>query len=1142
LSFESSFSNGRMTCKPFPSRIRLLAVLVRAVVLCGLAERQAWATAAGWNCQQDARTREWVCIAGKQQEVAGTDESVEETPSTVVNNNRPGPAAAAPSAVAGTAPAVVAPAPSEIPAADVLPPDGTNVPETASRQINPPVYPADEVLQQEPVASMNATAEPAAPIATGVPVASPEPLPPLFDPPPVVVASEAVPAVPVTTGTAVASDAAEGVAVAKPETLPPLFEAPLTAAAGSVAVSVPRVQPDIAMIRMPGNRAPEIKEDPAHSAQRQDEVEAPGWACHADATTQEWICDLRGADPGGALHKVTEPGEEPDARWAESNEITDQDELRLSQLLTRMPADPWDFSCKRPRTQNTPASVFIMSQEDDLLRQRSPLEIDADKAELIEAELSNYSGDAFLHRADQTLYADFVSYNNKTANANAQGNVFYREKGTAFASTTSFMRMNSDQSVLRNAQYILETIPARGTARVAYLDSKTLQRYENVTLTGCPVGNQDWVAHADTAHVDKEANEAVLRNAWLEFKGVPFAWTPYYSFPLDDRRKSGLLAPAIGYNKMNGLGYIQPYYLDLAPNYDATLTFREQTTRGQAGRGQFRYLTDYAQGIVEGEIMPHDQLAQSEGLASSSRWVFNANNTSQLTDRLSSQAQIFRVSDQRYFQDFGNYLTLATATSYARSFGNLNYRGDGYSVTGVADTYQQINSYVAPGALYSVPYSRLPQLTINTNHPLGDTGLMLSSATDAVNFMNSTQVTVNGGSTAQTVTTGNRLNIRPTLSYVYSTPSAYVKPKLALQYTQYWLTNAQTWNEGNPVSISRTAPIFSVDNGLFLDREFDLGDMPIQQTLEPRLFYLYIPRINQDNIPIFDSSSYDVNYWQLFRENRFVGTDRLADSNQFTLALTSRFIDRETGFNRLTLRMGQIYYLENQTVQMNSPGQAQSTAGYGIATRKYSNLIGEVSSQITSDWSVNAGMQWDPSPGTATIVCAPSTNTGAVNPLYPGKDLSIPRVQGGLRYNNRRNDLLNIGYIYLGNPNCGTQLQTNQSEISFRLPLFDNWHLLGEWAYAINYNATAQTYVGFDKENCCWRFSVLYWQYLNGTASTTSTSATTTCTSTNTTNCIPQTGWSVFINITFKGLTELDTGLDNFLFQRMPGFRRESEL
>ena len=1084
-----------------------------------------------------------MCVASKQQA-----SEVEETPSPIAHDKSP--VAGVSTTTVDTVPVVAAPAPRTVPVAESLPQENKAAISKLPDELAQPL--PSSTVQSDPEAVLPAPVTPEAPVvAEGV--AKPELVSPSFEPPPVL-AAEAAPA---SSDTPVAGDVA-------------------AAAAGSSPVAVPPAPPAVAILRMPGNRAPEIKEDPAKSALKKDEVEVPGWACHADEASQEWLCDLRGADPAGAAHVVAEEGSEPEARWAESKYITDQDELRMSQLLAKLPANPWDLSCKRPRSQFTPASVFVMSGEDSLLRQRSPLEIDADKAEMVEGELSTYIGNALLRRADQNLYADLVSYNGKSANLNALKNVFYLEKGVSFASSTAFMRMDSDQSVLRNAQYILETVPARGTARVAYMDSKTQQRYENATLTGCPVGNQDWVVHAEKAQIDKEANVGELHNTWMEVGGIPIGWSPYYSFPLDDRRKSGFLTPAVGYNKMNGMGLMLPYYLNLAPNYDATVTLREQTTRGVAGRGQFRYLTEYGSGLVEGEITPYDKNVQSQNEAAiaangsgatqlpTTRWVFNANNTSQITDKLKSQAQIFRVSDQNYFQDYGNYLTLATATSYARSFGNLVYSDQlgtigSMSAFGMIDTYQQINNYVQQGALYTVPYSRVPQLMFNTSIPLVDekgNGFSFQSATEAVNFMNNSQISVNGASNPSAITTGYRLNMRPFVTYNYATPYAYSTSKLALQYTQYQLTNEQTWSTTGPSSISRFAPILSVDNGLFFDNDFNVGDAPIRQTLEPRLYYLYIPRINQQNIPIFDTMSYDVNYWQLFRDNRFTGVDRMADSNQFTLGLTSRTINDENGLSLLTLKLAQTYYLEDQTVQMNSPGQGQlSVPGqpiYGIATRKYSNLIGELTSQITPDWALKSSMQWDPSPSSPTIVCAPTTNGNYQYPgetsssPYPGQGKVIPRYQFGLRYNNRRNDLLNISYLYLGNPNCGTQIATNQSDISFRLPLFDNWHVLAEWAYSLNYKATAQTYFGLDKETCCWRFSILYWQYLNGTASSvpnsqSGASLAVDCSVPNTAGC-PTSTWTIFFNVTFKGLTEMDMGIDNFLFQRMPGFRRESEL
>lgn len=843
---------------------------------------------------------------------------------------------------------------------------------------------------------------------------------------------------------------------------------------------------------------PKAEENPQANTAAGKNLPRPGWTCRASAG-KEWDCNLIGADPRGEAHSVSE-SRHPTVNWAQSGDMTKEDEQRFSGILQKMPANPWVASCTRSRYEwSQGSSEFFTSDADRLLREHSPLEIQANQAELLKGETSNFQGSAELIRADQKLYGNFVTHNQGSGVVNAQGNVIYREKGLSFASDTAFMDLDKDQGVLRNSQFILEGAPARGTSRITHIESKSKSRYETATYTTCPPGDQSWVLHATNATIDKESGEGSAKNAWLEFKGVPFLYTPWMNFPVSDKRKSGLLAPYFGYSKQNGFDFTLPYYFNLAPNYDFTFMPRYLSERGILLRGDFRYLDDFGQGRMVADIVPWDSKNQETrgqvGWVDKSRW----------TDHIDSQVDLHLISDPRYIYELGNLLAINSST-FLRSWAQANYTGGeflggSYSANLMADYYQSMDPAVQN---VNYPYRRLPQLTLNYNRDMFGSGLQFQTSTELANFDQQYKVH------------GQRMNIRPRVYYPFRDSAGYITPSLALQHTQYWLQNTGPLEAS---SFSRTAPIFSLDSGAYFDNDFTLFNSPMQQTLEPRLFYLYVPKVDQPynyNYGVgvggvgyqglnFDTAEYDFNFYQLFRENRFAGNDRLSDANNITPALTSRLISQKSGLERLKLSVGKVFYLTDPQVVL---------VPNGPQTTNKDNIIGEFSSMLSEHWSLRGTGQWN----------------------Y-NRD-RIDRGQLALQYNNLANHLINLSYRYRRDPYAGSippypvdpyyPRTINQTDVSTRMPIGGGWFGIGRWQYDLASQITVQSMLGVEKETCCWRFSLVGLHYANG-----ATGAVVTPSTTSTQNAI-------YFQFELKGLGRLGDQIDQLLMQNFSGYRSDN--
>ena len=780
-------------------------------------------------------------------------------------------------------------------------------------------------------------------------------------------------------------------------------------------------------------------------------AQRPGWNCKASDNTGSWECSLMGTDPKGQLRAVE--GDEKQARFLTAA-FDFREEDRFKMMQTDLKFDPW-ASCQSPLRNDLDFSA------DEQLRAESPMDVQADYTEVFDKEITSFVGNVKIKRADQSVQAERATYDTVSETMDAQGNVYYREDEMSLYSDTALLNLATDQARLRDVLFIVPGERGRGKAKVVYRDSSDLSRYKDVAYTTCRPGNQDWIIHASRLKINRETGRASAKHAWMEFAGIPFLYSPYISFPIDDRRKSGFLSPSFGSSDENGFDFSLPYYWNIASNYDATIRPRGLSKRGFMLGGDLRYLTESSVGMISGEYLPYDSETKD------TRGQFSWENRTTFAPGLKANVDVNYVSDDDYLDELGNTLSISN-TRHILSRGDLTYNTQGISFLTRLENYQTIDSEITSD---EKPYRRLPQIRLDLNKQL-DLGFMpleLDAVNEFVYFYRGNGVR------------GQRLNFKPSISVPFQTASTFLTPKVAVQHTQYWLDNKDTSVSD---SISRTLPIFSVDSGVFLERDLDLFGDDYVHTLEPRLYYLYTPHDNQDDIPDFDSSGYDFNFNSLFRDNRFSGSDRVQDANQISVALTSRLINSQTGLEPLKLDLGQIYYFRDREVTL--PGES-------VETSSYSNLLAGLSGQLTRSVSVSSQIQWNP------------------------ETSDIDRGEVFARYRSRQEQILNLSYRFRQEDTFEGAEGTSQSDISFLWPIVDNWNIVGRWMYSFEENLTVESFLGLEKESCCWRFRLLGRRYVNSAEDD------------------PQTG--IFVQLELKGLTGFGDKVEKFLEENISGYR-----
>ncbi|WP_260292168.1 LPS-assembly protein LptD [Sedimenticola hydrogenitrophicus] len=639
--------------------------------------------------------------------------------------------------------------------------------------------------------------------------------------------------------------------------------------------------------------------------------------------------------------------------------------------------------------------------------------IEADAADLYRSEgRADFSGNVQVEHANERLQADHVTYLKGGNTLDAEGNVYLEQPGLRVTGSEMHYNLNTRQGSAEQAEFRLTDPLARGNAGTAEILNTDQSRYSDVRYTTCPPGNSDWQVEAEEIEIDQASGVGVARHAKLRFKGVPFIYLPYATFPIDDRRKSGFLPPTIGSSENSGADASIPYYFNIAPHLDATFTPRIMSKRGILLGGEFRYLTERNKGEVRGELLPSDS-ERGPG-ENSTRGALNMLLNGTPAPRWSYDINLNYVSDNDYLDDLGASLA-ATSVQHQERRGDVQYFGDGWSFLGRAQQFQTIDSTIA---LNDRPYSRLPQLLLNLEKPDQAMGLTYHLRSEYVHF----------GHSSDNKVKGERFDLQPGVSLPLRRPWGFLTPKLSLHHTRYSLENQTPGLSDNP---SRTLPTLSLDSGLYFDRGGNWFGNAITHTLEPRLYYLYTPKEDQSDLPDFDTGALDFSFANLFRENRFSGVDKVGDANQLTTALTTRGLSSASGEELFRASIGQIFYFRDREVQLISSG--------AVPQEDSSSIVAEVAARLSREWRMQAGLQWNPH------ASGNETERGAF----------------GIHYLDERRRILNLTYRY-------TNGSIEQTDLSARWPITHRLHAVGRWNYSLLHETSMETFAGVEYESCCW--------------------------------------------------------------------------
>jgi len=651
-------------------------------------------------------------------------------------------------------------------------------------------------------------------------------------------------------------------------------------------------------------------------------------------------------------------------------------------------------------------------------------------------------GHVIMASSASLLKADELVTDNIKQTITAKGNVSVESKDSLLQANQFSGNQASGTSELKDVKFHFFVNNANGEAETIAFDEKSVATLNDLTFSTCPTNDDSWRFSANELQLDQGSGWGEAWGMWLKVQGIPVFYFPYLNFPIDAQRKSGMLTPAVSNSSRNGLDISIPVYWNIAALADATFWPRRIENRGDQLGTEFRYLTENSMNELSFEVLAGDSLATDllsleptlgDGLygLSEDRWAISISNKTHFDENWSASLDASKVSDRDYFRDLGAGLISPNNTnsqSQLISQGNFSYQDDIWFVSLLAESTQSLAG--------DEPYRILPSLISNADYYHPASGFHWQFESDLTNFAHSDK----------SLTEGTRINLRPSVSYPMLSSYSWLMPKISYQVTSYRQDNLQT---SETLQIDRNLPTFSLDTGLLFDREIQWDKEAVTHSLEPRLFYAYIPFREQSEINNFDSRLPDFSFSQLWQANRFAGVDRIGDTNHVALALTNRFVEDYSGEEMLSFSLGRKFYFDDRQVQFSSSNITQ--------TGRYSPWLFEATYNASESLEFSSFIEW-------------SDQKNAVL-MQRGTNLARSR----LKFEPIKDHIVNLSHR-VRNKNG---LSNEELDLSFAWPINDEWRLVGRWYNDLELDRTAETLFGFEYESCCWAISIVSRRYLD---------------------------------------------------------------
>ncbi|WP_228140275.1 LPS assembly protein LptD [Moritella sp. JT01] len=675
----------------------------------------------------------------------------------------------------------------------------------------------------------------------------------------------------------------------------------------------------------------------------------------------------------------------------------------------------------------------------------------SDNAKVIQGNKAIFTGDVNFTQGNRELSADEIILYQLTNILTAEGNVVLEDRASTINGRSLKANLDTKDAELTQVDYLLHGQAANGKAKKVYVtnsgDNILMQRS---TYTQCPYGDNSWVLRASSIDIDNIDESAEAYNATLYFKEVPVFYMPYFTYPTTNKRRTGLLSPSYS-NPIgplgNGLTLSQPFYWNIAPNYDMTITPTYMEKRGVQLTTEFRYLVSKQSGNINIEYLGNDKKIQDENekrtddnKENTNRVLYHWEQNGNLDEHLNFKANYTQVSDNAYFSDLDTLVGSRSSNTLLRTAA-FTYNTDMTSSQFEVRDFQILSKALTP-------HKVLPKISFTGYQQFDNNPIELSVYSEITNFTHPDNK----------MYSGIRTHIEPGISFPYKRPAGFAVAEFKLPMTYY----NQTFNKSDngkfkdgykgelEEEVLRIIPTTRLHAGLNFERSTSWFDNSFTQTLEPQVQYVYIPYKNQDNIGIYDSSMMQQDFLGLYRDRIYNGFDRIADTNQFTVGLTSRVFD-EIGSERFRFSLGQIVYFGDTRVGL-SPKEKTDKNNTDVTT---SSIVMETDVKINDNLFFNNSIE------------------------YALEDDLVRRADAAIEYHFDRGQRVQFNYRYIENTasimtNPNGDVKINQVGSKYILPINNQWDMGASYYYDVENKITQDAFIGIKYESCCWTIRLDY--------------------------------------------------------------------
>jgi LPS-assembly protein len=732
-----------------------------------------------------------------------------------------------------------------------------------------------------------------------------------------------------------------------------------------------------------------------------------------------------------------------------------------------------------------------LSSAEDLATQKQSteisegsIEIEGNSLETLLDRRMKAKGNAILKKGNTTIKAEVIEYDEVSEKIITTGNTNIDLESMSLRGSKLSLKLSDETGQMDDASFIFKNADKpeksvikrgvvvtkrsydfRGDAKAIFFEGENKKRLQSSRITTCEADSDDWYIKSSNMEVNTKTDRVNASNAILEFKGLPVLYTPSIDFSLNKNRKSGFLSSTFGTTSQSGFEFRVPYYFNISPNMDATLTARYLDKRGPLADGEFRYLTENYSGFNQLQYMNHDQSSGQDN-----RYYLKLDHQHKFNNGWSASYNYQKVSDDTYFSDLATMIQVTSVVNLPQR-ANINYAGETWKFNALTEKYQTLTN------ASNSPYQRLPQLNLSGRKDFDS--YILDFKSQWAYFDRDEKFTYG----LNEKPTGSRLSITPGISVPFTGTYGYIKPKLSANVRSYNLNNSSIGNK------DIFTPIVSMDSGMYFDRTVNLLNQNFTNTLEPRLFYVYIPYKDQSALPNFDTGLADLNMQTLFSENQYNGQDRINDANQLTASITSKFIDKN-GKERLSGILAQRYYFEDRKIfgtELN-------------AKKANSDIFMGATARLANSFNLDAMFQYDPD----SSKLLRSTLSSRYNP-EPGK-------------------ILNLSYRMIENVSDINQ-DLKVFNAAGQWPLGNRFYSIARYNYDLKTSQTIEVLGGVEYDGGCWVARTIFDRISLPTN--------------------PEPNYTLFMQLELNGLGTIGSDarkLNNFLYRNVPGVRTVNQI